>query len=187
LAVVLRQKIGLQNTHYVHGLRGIASQHDGAGWSDEVSDGLGLDTVGTERFGLPFYTFSDSQIEKIYSDYIKQNYSVPSSCSLYIPIDKAMGFTALFGKTPVDSNIAGKLFKSADTQITPNTTVFEALSEREKDILKLIAVGMSNVEIAERLYLSEGTIRNHITAIFSKLAVSDRTQATLLAVRHQLV
>jgi len=41
LAVVLRQKIGLQNTHYVHGLRGIASQHDGAGWSDAVSDGLG--------------------------------------------------------------------------------------------------------------------------------------------------
>ena len=41
LAVVLRQKIGSQNTHYVHGLRGIQSQHDGAGWSDAVSDGLG--------------------------------------------------------------------------------------------------------------------------------------------------
>lgn len=92
------------------------------------------------------------------------------------------------GKTPVDPNIAGKLFEHiADTQLPPETIVFEVLSEREKDVLKLIAVGMSNAEIAEKLYLSEGTIRNHITSIFSKLAVSDRTQAAVLAVRHQLV
>jgi DNA-binding NarL/FixJ family response regulator len=92
------------------------------------------------------------------------------------------------GKTPVDPTIASKLFAHiADTYATPDTTVFAALSEREKDILKLIGVGMSNPEIAEKLYLSEGTIRNHITSIFSKLDVSDRTQAALLAVRHHLI
>jgi len=92
------------------------------------------------------------------------------------------------GKTPVDPTIAGKLFDHiADTHVTPDTTVFETLSDREKDILKLIGAGLSNLEIAEKLYLSEGTIRNHITSIFSKLDVSDRTQAALLAVRHHLV
>jgi len=92
------------------------------------------------------------------------------------------------GKTPVDPTVAGKLFDHiADTHVTPDTTVFEALSEREKEILKLMSVAMSNPEIAEKLYLSEGTIRNHITSIFSKLGVSDRTQAALLAVRHHLV
>ena len=93
------------------------------------------------------------------------------------------------GKTPVDPTIAGKLFDHiADTHVTPpDTTVFETLSDREKDILKLIGAGMSNPEIAEKLYLSEGTIRNHITSIFSKLDVSDRTQAALLAVRHHFV
>jgi two-component system, NarL family, response regulator LiaR len=94
---------------------------------------------------------------------------------------------AATGKTPVDPTIAGKLFHHiADTHITPDPTVFEALSEREKDILKLIGVGLSNPEIAEKLFLSEGTIRNHITSIFSKLGISDRTQAALLAVRHHL-
>lgn len=92
------------------------------------------------------------------------------------------------GKTPIDSSIAGKLFNHiTDKHVTPDTTVFDALSEREKDVLKLIGGGMSNLEIAEKLYLSEGTIRNHVTSVFSKLNVSGRTQAALLAVRNHLV
>lgn len=92
------------------------------------------------------------------------------------------------GKTPVDPTIAGRLFDHiADTHVTPNATVFMDLSEREIDVLKLISVGMSNLEIAEKLHLSEGTVRNHITSIFSKLDVSDRTKAALIAVRHHLV
>ncbi|MEO1166837.1 MAG: LuxR C-terminal-related transcriptional regulator, partial [Chloroflexota bacterium] len=45
----------------------------------------------------------------------------------------------------------------------------------------------SNKEIAAQLFLSEGTIRNYVSSVFSKLDVSDRTQATLIAVRHGLV
>ncbi|HNT55657.1 MAG TPA: response regulator transcription factor, partial [Anaerolineaceae bacterium] len=61
------------------------------------------------------------------------------------------------------------------------------LSERELDILQLMTEGLSNADIAGRLYLSEGTVRNYTSAIFSKLNVSDRTQAVILALRYGLV
>jgi DNA-binding NarL/FixJ family response regulator len=60
------------------------------------------------------------------------------------------------------------------------------LTARELDALRLIARGLSNSEIAKELHLSEGTVRNHVSAIFSKLDVPDRTQAAILAIRHGL-
>jgi pimeloyl-ACP methyl ester carboxylesterase/DNA-binding CsgD family transcriptional regulator len=57
----------------------------------------------------------------------------------------------------------------------------EDLTARERDLLELIARGLSNGEIAQRLALSEKTVRNHITSIFSKLQVSNRSQAIVLA------
>ena len=61
------------------------------------------------------------------------------------------------------------------------------MSPRELDVLRLLARGLSNADIAQRLYLSEGTVRNYVSAILSKLDVSDRTQAAVLALRHGLV
>ncbi len=91
------------------------------------------------------------------------------------------------GKTFVDPSVAGKLLDQAvSRQIQPATQLTEKLTEREVDVLRLIAHGLNNAEIAARLHLSEGTIRNHISAIFSKLEVSDRTQAAILAIRHGL-
>jgi two-component system, NarL family, response regulator LiaR len=92
------------------------------------------------------------------------------------------------GKTHVDSSIAGKLFNHI-AQITPEPEpgVIKLLSEREIEILRLIGRGFSNGEIAHQLFLSEGTVRNYVSSIFSKLDVSDRTQAALLAVRNGLV
>jgi ATP/maltotriose-dependent transcriptional regulator MalT len=55
------------------------------------------------------------------------------------------------------------------------------LSEREREILILIANGASNREIASGLFLAEGTVKNHITNILGKLGVRDRTQAALKA------
>jgi DNA-binding NarL/FixJ family response regulator len=55
------------------------------------------------------------------------------------------------------------------------------LTPREKDVLIHIGQGASNREIAERLYLSEGTVKNHVTSILSRLGLRDRTQAALLA------
>ena len=67
---------------------------------------------------------------------------------------------------------------SADTRAHAPSLV-EPLSEREREILVLITGGASNREIAERLFLAEGTVKNHITNILGKLGVRDRTQAAL--------
>lgn len=61
------------------------------------------------------------------------------------------------------------------------------LTAREFDILKLIASGKSNKEIALALSLTEGTVKGYVSAIFDKLGVADRTQAALYAVEHGLV
>jgi DNA-binding NarL/FixJ family response regulator len=57
----------------------------------------------------------------------------------------------------------------------------EPLSERETQILRLLTQGLSNRQIGERLYLSEGTVKNYVTSVFQKLGVTDRTQAALRA------
>jgi NarL family two-component system response regulator LiaR len=92
------------------------------------------------------------------------------------------------GKTPVDSAVAGKLFAQV-VRGAPGSqsTLIDAMTEREKDILRLLGAGLSNAEIAERLYFSEGTVRNYISSILDKLGVADRTQAAVLALRCGLV
>jgi DNA-binding NarL/FixJ family response regulator len=88
------------------------------------------------------------------------------------------------GKTHVSSQVAGKLFSYiAQGAPQPNRDIGQSLSDREKQVLRLLASGLNNAEIAARLYLSEGTVRNYVTSIFSKLGVSDRTQAAVLAIR----
>lgn len=89
------------------------------------------------------------------------------------------------GKTAVDPGVAGKVFNHVVRHITPmESRLMENLSEREREILKLIAQGLNNRAIAEKLFLSEGTVRNYVSAILAKLEVSDRTQAAIIALRH---
>lgn len=61
-----------------------------------------------------------------------------------------------------------------------------SLTEREAGVLRLLAEGRSNKEIAAALYLTEGTVKGYVSTIFDKLGVEDRTQAALYAVRHGL-
>ena len=63
----------------------------------------------------------------------------------------------------------------------------EELTEREQEIFRLIADGMSNAQIGKELYISETTVRTHVTHIFQKLDVRDRVQAVILAYRSGLV
>jgi len=57
----------------------------------------------------------------------------------------------------------------------------EPLSPREIEILKIVATGASNREIADKLFISEGTVKNHLSSILNKLGVRDRMQAILKA------
>lgn len=91
------------------------------------------------------------------------------------------------GKSFVDPAVAGKLLgQVASQQTQPSTLITEKLTGREVDVLRLLARGLSNADIAGRLYLSEGTVRNHVSAILAKLDVSDRTQAAVIAIQHGL-
>jgi DNA-binding NarL/FixJ family response regulator len=93
----------------------------------------------------------------------------------------------LAGKSYVDPLVAGKLLEHvASKQAQPLTMITAKLTGREVDVLRLISRGLSNAEIAAKLHLSEGTVRNHVSTIFAKLDVADRTQAAILAIRHGL-
>jgi DNA-binding NarL/FixJ family response regulator len=66
-------------------------------------------------------------------------------------------------------------------------TTPDPLTTRERDVLGLMTNGLSNTQIAEALALGEGTVRNHVSNILSKLGVADRTKAVLLALQQRLV
>ena len=92
------------------------------------------------------------------------------------------------GGAYVDPAVAGKLLNNIVQNIPQRTpSVDISLSDRELEVLRLLAMGLSNANIAKRLFLSEGTIRNYTSAIFAKLNVSDRTQAAVAALRTGLV
>jgi DNA-binding NarL/FixJ family response regulator len=91
------------------------------------------------------------------------------------------------GKTYVDPSVAGKVLRQASSRQTqPVTLITNKLTDREIDVLRLIAKGFNNSDIAGQLFLSEGTVRNHVSSILSKLGVTDRTQAAVIAIQHGL-
>jgi len=61
------------------------------------------------------------------------------------------------------------------------------LTKREMDVLGLLATGATNKEIAEQLYVSEGTVKNHVSSILNRLGLRDRMQAAIFAIEHDLV
>ena len=88
--------------------------------------------------------------------------------------------SALIGQRP--ANGAGAAFDDSlshpdNSQATP--AFAEGLTQRERDIAELIAEGLDNREIAQALYLSEGTVRNHISAILQKCGLRNRTQIAI--------
>ena len=83
---------------------------------------------------------------------------------------------ALFGPA-----IARRLITFFSAPRTATAQVFPELTEREREILNLIAQGLNNTDIAKRLFLSPKTVRNHVSNIFSKLQVADRAQAIVRA------
>lgn len=92
------------------------------------------------------------------------------------------------GKAYVDPTVTARLLSQVANSRNqpPASQLTGRLTERELAVLNLIATGHTNASIAEQLRLSEGTVRNHVSTILSKLDVVDRTQAALLAVEHGL-
>jgi DNA-binding NarL/FixJ family response regulator len=68
----------------------------------------------------------------------------------------------------------------------PEQEKVAALSDREREVLDLVSQGLKNREIAERLFISDHTVRHHVAAIFVKLGVSSRLELILYAYRHHL-
>lgn len=87
------------------------------------------------------------------------------------------------GKPSISPDIANKLMRELQRKSNLPPTK-EPLTEREMDVLKLVAQGMTNQEIAEELVISEGTVRTHVSNILSKLHLANRTQAALYALRE---
>ncbi len=71
--------------------------------------------------------------------------------------------------------------------LSGKTDVFELLTSRELEVIKFLAEGMSNKEISDTLYISEKTVKNHISNIFKKLGINDRTSAAMYAVKKGLI
>jgi DNA-binding NarL/FixJ family response regulator len=91
------------------------------------------------------------------------------------------------GESLLGPTIAQKVLRQFSALPAKQAPLADDLTPREVEVLKLIAAGLSNKEIAEALVLSEKTVKNHINNIFSKLHVYDRSQAMLYAIRQGLV
>jgi NarL family two-component system response regulator LiaR len=95
------------------------------------------------------------------------------------------------GESSLDPKIARKVLREmwAEPRPEPDTAqddAVEPLTEREVEVLKLVAQGLSNEEIAQQLVVAERTVRTHVSNILGKLHLANRTQATLYALRQGL-
>jgi NarL family two-component system response regulator LiaR len=94
------------------------------------------------------------------------------------------------GRVQLHPDVARKLMSAVAAQEGPpageSAVPFAELTERELDVLRLIAGGLNNREIADRLVISVKTVKSHVSSILGKLHLEDRTQAAIYALRHGL-
>jgi len=94
---------------------------------------------------------------------------------------------AAHGEAVLDSRVASRIVQELQGLRKDDVNPFTELSEREFDVLRLIAAGKSNAEIAETLFIGESTVKTHIGNILKKLHLDDRTQAAVYAWKEGIV
>lgn len=123
--------------------------------------------VEAMQYGASGYLLKDSSYEAIY-DGIK---------------------VALSGKVVMDATVSEKLVmqpKAPASSMEETDISSFGLTEREIELIRLVSQGLNNKEISEALFLSEGTVKNNISTILSKLALRDRTQLVIFAYDHHI-
>ncbi len=130
-------------------------------------------------------TFKDDEYIKSALTYGASGYILKDSSSekIYETIR-----SAYVGNVVVDNEIADIVFNDNTLKDSGQKAIKEFnLTNKELDIIRLIAEGLSNKEIGEKLYLTEGTIKNNISKILSKLFLRDRTQIAIFAYKNNLM
>jgi DNA-binding NarL/FixJ family response regulator len=84
------------------------------------------------------------------------------------------------------ASVLSELSLAETRKSNPEADKVATLTGREREIVELVSQGLKNKQIAERLFISEATVRNHLTSILSKLDLSDRFELALYAYRHHL-
>jgi DNA-binding NarL/FixJ family response regulator len=91
------------------------------------------------------------------------------------------------GETALSPQLAASMLDEVRRMDQPHAEEDRVITRREEEVLQLIADGCSTPEVAERLYISQKTVKNHLASIYQKLDARDRTQAVLQAVRMGIV
>lgn len=91
------------------------------------------------------------------------------------------------GESVLHPNIIARLLKRATVTPVKDNSTPGLLSEREAEVLRLVALGMSNKEVAEELFLSQRTVKAHLTSVFNKLNVASRSEAIVKGLQWGLV
>jgi DNA-binding CsgD family transcriptional regulator len=100
-------------------------------------------------------------------------------------LEQAVDLIEKLGNSSVEQRLRERL-RTLDRRQPQRPHLPAGLSEREAEVLRHVAAGMSNREIGEALYLSESTVAHHLTSIFTKTGMDNRAAATAFAIRHGL-
>jgi len=119
-------------------------------------------------------------------EYVNQSIKLGASGYLLKDVEAQSLYTAIrdvnAGKTYIHPNLAFDIIVQKEKALS-----VDRLTSREKEVLSMISRGLNNDDIAERLVISEKTVRNHVSNIYRKLQVKDRTQAALLGMKNGIL
>lgn len=94
---------------------------------------------------------------------------------------------AVQGEVTLHPRVAARVLQNIRGENSGEQPLFTELTDRETDVLKLIANGLTNSQIAEKLVISENTVKGHVSNILSKLHLADRTQVAVYAWQQGIV